>query len=89
MAARASTANSAPPVITPLTVPVKPAAKQAAPIKRDAKKSLKGVIVKKKTKPAAKVNTPSETKAVAPEKRTEPTEGDRPNVKRRKVEAVL
>jgi hypothetical protein len=44
--------------------------------------------VKKKTKPAAKVTAPSETKAVAPEKRTEPTEEDRPNVKRRKVEAV-
>ncbi|KAJ3528454.1 hypothetical protein NMY22_g9406 [Coprinellus aureogranulatus] len=86
VAARASTANSAPPVITPPAAPVRPAAKVPAPAKRDAKKGLKGVIVKKKNKPSAKAATIADTKPVPPEERAESGDEVQPNAKRRKVE---
>jgi hypothetical protein len=48
VAARASAANNSPPVINKSTTAVP--AKLPAPVKKDAKKGLKGVVVKKNTK---------------------------------------
>ncbi|KAJ2928914.1 hypothetical protein H1R20_g8263, partial [Candolleomyces eurysporus] len=85
VAARTSTTNNAPPVISPpqpAPAPSKPAAKPAVSAKKDPKKSLKGLIVKKKAKPAAA--TPSE-KAPAANNGSSPADDELPNAKRRKV----
>ncbi|KAF5336824.1 hypothetical protein D9611_003281 [Ephemerocybe angulata] len=80
VAARASTTNSAPPVISPPTAPAPKAAPKSAASKKDGKKTLKGVVVKKKAKPAVKAAAPH--KAPPPEKHVDE---DLPDPKRRKV----
>ncbi|RXW24735.1 hypothetical protein EST38_g1089 [Candolleomyces aberdarensis] len=86
VAARTSTTNNAPPVISPpqpAPVPSKPAAKPAVSAKKDPKKSLKGLIVKKKAKPAAAATTSE--KAPPANKGSSPADDELPSAKRRKV----
>ncbi|KAH9944096.1 N-terminal domain of NEFA-interacting nuclear protein NIP30-domain-containing protein [Epithele typhae] len=92
VAARDSAANKPPPVgAASVAAPAAPAKAKptAAPVKKDLKKSLKGVLVKKKTKtPAAPGTQPSaaaeQKPKIKPDDSSEPHEDER-QTKRRKV----
>ncbi|EIW64428.1 uncharacterized protein TRAVEDRAFT_33213 [Trametes versicolor FP-101664 SS1] len=86
VAARESATNKPPPVgaaVAPSTA--KP---NAAPVKKDAKKALKGVLVKKKSKsaaPSASAAPEGQTTEEKKSKAGEKAEGDEREAKRRKV----
>ncbi|KAI0756668.1 N-terminal domain of NEFA-interacting nuclear protein NIP30-domain-containing protein [Daedaleopsis nitida] len=89
VAARENATNKPPPIgAASVSTNAPPKAKpSAAPAKKDPKKSLKGVLVKKKSKPAA-----SDAKEPTSKKEDKPrtggdTEGDERETKRRKVSA--
>ncbi|KAG6845747.1 hypothetical protein H0H87_003801 [Tephrocybe sp. NHM501043] len=84
IAARTSASNSAPPVIgAPATITAHKAPAAAPTVRKDAKKSLKGVVVKRKPKAATSVK-PKEVPASG-----KPTqdETEAPNPKRQKMSA--
>ncbi|KAJ3496695.1 hypothetical protein NLJ89_g10450 [Agrocybe chaxingu] len=80
VAARTSAANNPPPLSTAATVAAKP---KAPLVKKDIKKTLKGVVVKKKpAKPAVSTSQPE-----AKEKASKEEKGDTsPVAKRRKID---
>ncbi|RPD64915.1 hypothetical protein L227DRAFT_272454 [Lentinus tigrinus ALCF2SS1-6] len=87
VAARETAANKPPPIgATSAATPSAPpkAKPTAAPAKKDPKKSLKGVLVKKKSKPTASETQQSAAKEDKP-KSDERTDGDERDAKRRKV----
>ncbi|KAI0652209.1 N-terminal domain of NEFA-interacting nuclear protein NIP30-domain-containing protein [Trametes meyenii] len=89
VAARETAANKPPPIGTAAaTISPPPAAKpSAAPVKKDPKKTLKGVLVKKKSKPAApSAAVPKEEPTKGDKNKTgEKPEGEEREAKRRKV----
>ncbi|KAI0830650.1 N-terminal domain of NEFA-interacting nuclear protein NIP30-domain-containing protein [Trametes gibbosa] len=91
VAARETAASKPPPVgaaavtVSPPPVAAKP---NAAPLKKDAKKALKGVLVKKKSKSAAaKASVPAPTPSAKEEKSKsgEKVDGEERETKRRKL----
>ena len=96
VAARESAASKPPPIgatIAPTSSAPPKAKPTAAPAKKDPKKSLKGVLVKKKHKATATASdaqesAPKDGKTKAGENADRKSEGDERETKRRKVSAT-
>ena len=93
VAARETAANKPPPIgaattaISSSSAPPK-AKPTAAPAKKDPKKALKGVLVKKKSKPTAPAATPGTNETKHKQDKLKPddrTDGDEREAKRQKI----
>ncbi|KAG6842564.1 hypothetical protein C0991_000090 [Blastosporella zonata] len=90
IAARTSASNNPPPAIGALASATAPKAPTVAPVgRKDAKKSLKGVVVKRKhkatTTPAKTQEVPSASK---PTQEADTAEAEPPNAKRQRMSAT-
>jgi len=86
VAARNSAVNSPPPLVSTVSTKTSGPAKTttAPPIKKDIKKSLKGVVVKRKAKPPASTKEP-EDPSMPSSKGAKSDSDSKPDVKRRKI----
>jgi len=83
VAARTSAVNNPPPAISGPTASSAPAKPKPAPVKKDVKKGLKGVVVKKKAKPATPITADNPPRSTAKDTRDEEAP---PDAKRRRLD---
>lgn len=91
VAARETAVNKPPPIgaagMANSGTSAPPKIKSTAPAKKDQKRALKGVLVKKKSKPTTSEAQEAEQKKTPKEDKSKSTDGDEREAKRRKVSA--